>query len=477
MTKSKIFIGVAISFAVGVLAASKFNISEQLVYIFLGVCITAFAVSFFSGKKYFCIVTAFLFCAGLGILRLQSTIIPNQYQDLLGQKQQMEGYVVEDVDIRTNEQLITFRPKGYSQTILITTTLGQQFFYGDLLAVEDKVEEVKNFGDFDYEKYLELYNTYAVMRYPKILILKSHQLNPAKELLLKIKLAFVNRLSEMYKEPENSLLLGILIGAKKTLPKDIVDNFNNTGTSHIIAVSGFNITIIITALASLAYLIGRRASFYLAFLTIAGFVIITGASASVIRAAIMGFLLLLALNIGRQYAIVPSIFFAGLVMLILNPRILFWDVGFQLSFAATLGIIYFMPVLNGLTESWPKLLGGKTLVLTTMSAIVATLPIILFNFGTLSLVAPIVNLIVLPVVPATMLFGFLSIIPFFGPGFALAAKGLLLYTINIIGFFAHLPYNSFNIKISVWVFWGLNLLVFGIYFLLKRIMEIRLNKT
>ena len=261
MSKSKIFIGIAISFAVGVLSASRFNIDAQAVYIFIAVCVLVFALSFISAAKKPALAALFLFCGGLGILRLQASISPNEYQSLVGEKQQMEGYIVEDIDIRSNEQLITFKPKGSSTSILITTTLVQKFFYGDWLAIDGKLEEAKNFGDFDYQKYLERYNIYAVMRYPKILILKSHGLNPVKELLLKIKSAFAGRLAQLFHEPQSSLLLGILIGAKKTLPTNITDAFNRAGLSHIIAVSGFNISIIVGALAYAAWVIGRRNSF------------------------------------------------------------------------------------------------------------------------------------------------------------------------------------------------------------------------
>jgi len=464
MSKSKIFIGIAIAFGVGVLLASKFNVSAQWTYIFLAACALAFTISFFSEFNRGALGALFLFCLGLGVLRLGASMVQNQYADVLDSKQQMEGYVVEDPDVRSNEQLITFRPKGFSQNILITTTLTQNFFYGDRITMDGTLKEAKNFGDFDYQKYLERYNIYATVGYPKILILKSHQLNPVKEFLLKIKAGFTQRLAYVLKEPQNSLAVGVLIGGHGNLPKNVVDNFNATGTSHIIAVSGFNITIIVMALASLAYLLGRRASFWLATLAIISFVIITGASASVVRAAVMGFLLLLALNIGRQYSIVPALFFAGLIMLIINPKILFWDVGFQLSFAATLGIVYFFPLLEKFAKKIPEALGAKTLVLTTLSAIVATLPIILFNFGTLSLSAPLVNVLILPVVPFAMLFGFLAVLPFLGAGFALAANGLLVYILKTIGFFGPLRYGSLNLQISAWIFYLLVLAVFGLYF-------------
>ena len=467
MSKSKVFIGFAICFGAGVLIASKFDIYSQWVYVFLAACALGLTFSFFIEKKTAAVIALFLFCAGLGALRLQASMVQNQYTDILDSKQQLEGYVTEDPDVRSNTQLITFRPKGRNQEILITTTLAQSFFYGDWVVAEGKVEPAKNFSDFDYQKYLERHNIYATLRYPKILILKSHQLNPIKEFLLKIKHGFSERLSEVLKEPQRSLAQGILIGGHGTLPKNIVDNFNATGTSHIIAVSGFNITIIVIALASLAYVVGRRISFWLASFAIIGFVIITGGSASVVRAAVMGFLLLLALNIGRQYSIVPSLFFAGLIMLIANPKILYWDVGFQLSFAATLGIIYFLPLLESFTQKIPVFTAIKILVLTTLSAIVATLPIILFNFGTLSLSAPIVNVLILPFVPLAMLLGFLSILPFLGAGFALAANILLVYIIKTIGFFAGLPYSSLNIEISAWIFYLLCLAVFALYFGLR----------
>ena len=467
MSKSKIFIGIAISFAAGILTASEFSIPRLALDIFLALMAASFAFLFVSEYKKTCLAALFLFCAGMGALRLGTSIVPNQYQDILDSKQQLEGYITEDVDLRANTQMVTVTPKGLSQNILITAPLTQKFFYGDWVVVEGKVTEAKNYGDFDYQKYLERFNVYAVMSYPKILILKSHQLNPVKEFLLTIKSAFIQRTDELLNEPQSSLSIGILIGGHAKMPQAIVDNFSRTGVSHIIAVSGYNITIMVYALSCLAYVIGRRASFWLAASTVACFVIITGASASVVRAAIMGFLFLIALNIGRQYSVVPALFFAALIMLIINPRILFWDVGFQLSFAATMGIIFFMPVFDRLAEKIPKMLGVKTLILTTLSAIIATLPLILFNFGVLSLSAPVVNALILPFVPATMLFGFLAMLPFVGPGFALVANWLLLYILKVTSFFAGLPCSSLNFQIPVWVFWLLCAGVFAIYFGLK----------
>ena len=178
MSKSKIFIGIALSFAFGILVASAFDIPRQGLYIFLAASAAFFAVYFFGQNKTASLVSLLLFCAGLGALRLQVSMVQNQFQELFDSKQQLEGDVTQDVDVRSTEQLITFRPKGYSQNILITARLGQQFFYGDWIVVIGKLQEAKNYGDFDYQKYLERYSIYATMGYPKVLMLKETSLIP-----------------------------------------------------------------------------------------------------------------------------------------------------------------------------------------------------------------------------------------------------------------------------------------------------------
>lgn len=477
-----------------------FNVPRQAVLIFLAASLSAFALAFYGRNNKTALGLLFLFCAGLGSLRLQVSLVPNQFEEFFDAKQKLEGYIVEDVDVRSTQQLITFKPNGFSQNILISARLGQRFFYGDWIVAEGKVTAAKNYEDFDYQKYLERFNVYATMSYPKILMLKSDRLNPVTGGLLKIKAAFLARLGSFLDEPQNSLAVGILIGGHGTLPKEIVNNFSVTGISHIIAVSGFNITIIILAIASLAEIIGRRNSVWLAAAAIVAFVIICGASASVVRAAIMGSLMLTSLSLGRQYSVAPAMFFAALIMLILNPKILFWDAGFQLSFAATLGIIYFMPEFNKLTENrgagssagfWRAALSGlalvaddlglKTLVLTTFSAIIATMPLIVLNFGIVSLSAPMVNVLVVPAVPWSMLFGFLTALPFVGAGCAMVANWILIYILKVTEFFAGLPYSSLNAQIGLPVFLLLCGAVFGFYYLLvllnKRRVSLSVEQT
>lgn len=476
MTKSRIFIFITIFFSCGILAASRFSLRQDYVFFLLAFLSAVFALSFLNKFYRACLGALFLFCFGLGILRLNFAQAPNEFAELLGSKQKLEGYIVEDIDVRQNKQLLTFLPNGSRQRILITTTLAQEYFYGDQVVVEGKLTEPKVFDDFDYPKYLERFNVYALTSYPKVLILKSHKGNWLKEKFLRLKAAFVKRSGGFLKEPENGLLMGILIGARKSLPQDLVENFNRTGTSHIIAVSGFNITIIIIALSGAARLLGRRFSFWLSLFFLAGFIIMAGAGPSVLRAGVMGVLLLLAMRIGRQYSVGPAIFFAAFLMLLINPKILFWDIGFQLSFAATLGLIYFMPLLDKLFSWWTEFIWLKQLLLATLAATVSTLPLILWYFSRLSVVAPLSNILILPVVPWVMLLGFLSFLPFVGAGLAYAAHWLLLYIIKTVSLLSSWEFSSLEIHISLLGFSALSAGVLLLYWVLK-ILARRRSKT
>ncbi len=465
----------AINFAAGVWLASRFFIAEIYPLLAMAASAVAFALTYQQKNKFACLAALMLFFCGLGALRQNFSVAPNQYQKLFDTKQQLEGYIVEDIDMRQANQFLTIQPKGFGQRILVSAPTTADYFYGDWVVASGKIQQPQNFDDFDYQKYLERYNVYATMSYPKILVLKGHQQNFVKEWLLDIKWAFTRRVDKLLPEPQSSLLMGILIGARKTLPPDVVNNFNATGVSHVIAISGYNITIIVSALGYALYFLGRRSRFWLTLGVIVGFVILSGASASVIRAAIMGGLVLLSAIIGRQYSVGPSLFFAALIMLLLNPRILFWDASFQLSFLATLGIVYFLPLLERLTDRWDNVLNIKSILLTTLSAILFTLPLILFTFGRLSVVAPLVNILILPIVPLTMLLGFLTVLPVVGAGCAFAVSLFLRYMLSVTAAFAHVPYGSLAMKISQYDFLALGLGVLFLYVWLKRMVVKRLN--
>jgi len=178
-------------------------------------------------------------------------------------------------------------------------------------------------------------------------------------------------------------------------------------------------------------------------------VILAGASSSVVRAGIMGSLGLIALNIGRLYAITNALAFTAVVMVFVNPLVLHFDVGFQLSFLALMGLVYLTPMLEPYFERIPKTI-NKYLI-PTIAAQIFTLPILLLNFDRLSLVAPLANLLILPVIPLAMLFGFLTGIVgmIFAPlamPLAWITWGILTYIIKIVEFISRIPLASLEIN-------------------------------
>jgi len=245
-------------------------------------------------------------------------------------------------------------------------------------------------------------------------------------------------------------LSGLLLGARQNLSPVLKNNLQRSGTSHLIALSGYNITIVATAVLSLFLFLGfnRRSAFWFSVFIIILFVLMTGASASVVRAAIMGILLILGQKLGRVYYPRNALFLAALIMIISNPRILRFDLAFQLSVMATLGLIYFTPFFQKILKAEKEsFLNWRNNLSTTLAAQLAVLPLLISGFGYFSPVAPVANILIITLMPVTMFFGFLTVI--FGLTFNLLGQftafltyWFLKYEISVIDFFGGLKFAS-----------------------------------
>lgn len=388
------------------------------------------------------------FC--LGCLHIQNTRTePNQYAAVLGNKIDLEGVVVGEPDIRSNYQLITVQPTGFTQNLLVTMPLNSRYEYGDEVWIRGKAVAPKIFDDFDYPGYLARFNIFGLVRYPKMIVLRQGQGNWLVSTLFTLKHSVVTRALYLYGQEQGRLLLGILIGAKQGLPQNIVEYFSRTGTSHIMAVSGFNISILLIAFGYVSYIIGRKMSSVLAVGVVILFVIIAGPTSSVLRAAGMGMLIVLATTGKRLYMPLGALAFVAALMAVCNPRIVYWDVGFQLSSAATVGILVGMPLFEKWKTTRYKILEPFAV---TLAAIVFTLPISMWRFGTFSTVALFTNALVVPTVPVIMGLGALSLLPVLGSGFAFLCSMLLRFVLWCVEFCAHPAWASVQISITgLWV--------------------------
>lgn len=291
-----------------------------------------------------------------------------------------------------------------------------------------------------------------------------------------LNLLFSNQLADIFSEPYNGFMSGLLLGNRGEISGELMQNFNTVGLTHIIAISGYNITLVISAACGLFVFLGRRKKVVFSIVFVVCFVILVGASASVVRAAVMGIIGLVAVYFGRVYVASVSLIASAFLMNLWNPRLLVYDVGFELSILATAGLVYvsafvsehfvnkyfgFFPAFAGIRESFSM----------TLSAQIFVLPLVVFYFGRLSLVSPIANLVVLPFIPWIMLFGFLSGIANFlsgwlGSFFGFGAYILMKFVVFIIKLFASLPFAA--IKIEWFGFWASVVYYFLLWRLLKR---------
>lgn len=212
-------------------------------------------------------------------------------------------------------------------------------------------------------------------------------------------------------EPSASLLLGLLVGDRDGLPRDVADAFRRTGTAHVLAVSGYNVSRLVGAFVVLFALGGiarRRASAGIAVGIIA-FAAFVGAEASVVRAAVMGCAGVLATALGRRYHGTNAFMLAAAVMLAFQPLLLRHDAGFRLSFAAVAGLHAFGPPLSRRLKFLPEFVGIRSSCAETLGATLMTLPLVLRDFGVLPPFGPLTNVIVAPLVPLAMAAGFVTL--------------------------------------------------------------------
>lgn len=220
------------------------------------------------------------------------------------------------------------------------------------------------------------------------------------------------KIEESYKrilsEPQASLLSGIVLGSKSGMPKDFYEASRKTGTLHIMVASGMNINIVAMTTMPLFLLFFRRqVALILSFTLIWFYVLLTGADAPAVRAGIMGSLIFLAQILGREADAWRGLVFAAGLLLFADPRSLL-DLGFQLSFAATAGILFFSPWFSRKFRRLPEKVRPD--FCQTISAQIATLPIILYNFGYYSPLSPLVNILIAPVIPWIMRLGLLGVL-------------------------------------------------------------------
>lgn len=367
--------------------------------------------------------------------------------------------VSQKAELTIKSQIDSAGEKNMSGKIILTLDRNANLAYGDEVLFQGKLKAPINYDGFDYKSFLAMQGISALGYFPKLTLLERGGGNPLISFLFKLRENFEQKIDEIFAEPYGSFLSGLLLGAKKSMSKEVLDEFNKTGTTHIVAISGYNITLI--ALIFMGFLLAlglaRPHAFYFAVIGIILFTLLTGASASVVRAAIMGILILIAQKAGRLSLASNAVILAGAAMIAINPSLLRFDVGFQLSFLATLSLIYLVPFFEEKMKWLPEFWQLKSIFIATLSAQIAVMPVLLYNFGRVSLIAPLVNLLILPLVPLAMGVGFAAVMAGFlwlgfGRIIGYAAWLILKLLLEIVHLFSGFSFASFEAQ-KIGVFW------------------------
>lgn len=388
-----------------------------------------------------------------------------QRKNLNGRRIYQGAMISSDPQQKDNYQQFKVSLSGVDGMVLVRANSDAEFAYGDKVELDCSLSLVQNREGtenerFDYVQYLAKERIYYLCQKPKIKTVTKGQGNRIYGTLLAIRNSFANVIRRELPAPEAGLAHGILFGGSGLLDDEVETAFSRTGLTHIVAVSGYNVTIIAEYLILLGIWLGfwRKQALVFAIVGIASFVLLVGFPASAVRAGVMGGVVLWAMKNGRLGNSNNAIIFAGAIMLLLNPLLLRWDIGFQLSFLATIGIV----LVAGLwDQKWIKKhdrLGLVETIILTISAQILVMPVIIYNFSTFSVISVFANMLVLPIIPLAMLLVFLtsvvgSTLPLFGTIFAWLSFLLLHYIIKIVELLAKISWASIEVELQgvVWI--------------------------
>ena len=498
MTISKTFFYFCLSFIIGIFLNSFFNISQvfQLGFLILGIMF----ISIFWGRWQIVIIGFCFLIVVLGAWhheKAEMKIINSQLQNYNDLKEAVSftGIVLKEPDIRDSHIKLTIGDIYFTDNqsekargrVLITIDRYSEYQYGDEIKIKGKLERPEIFDEFNYQDYLKKDGIYSVMYYPETEILEREKYTGATRVyagVLRLKDGLRRVVYQNISPPQSSFLAAIILGDKGRISQEWKDKLNYAGARHLTAISGMHVAILTVILMSFLTSLGlwRRQAFYLTITFISFFIILTGFQPSAIRAGIMAGFFLLAQHLGRINVSARAIVLAAALMLFFNPLLLKLDIGFQLSFLAMLGIIYFSPVLQVFLDNFVRFLqkkknfsfsfsdvqGLKNIFIMTVSAQVFVLPILIYNFGYFSIVSLLTNILIVPFLPFIMALGFIFVLignvsSFFAWVLSLPLWLVLSYLIKVVDSFSGFSFSVLFFKVS-W-FWFLIYYFFLIVFI------------
>ncbi len=397
------------------------------------------------------VIVLFIICTIFGAVQMDHALQRTDHTVFAGQHFERETIIVKEPVIKERYQNIIVEIDD-DQRALVRVDRYENIAYGDRIALSCILETPQNRDNgFDYRMYLAKSSINYQCADTTINFIAHEESLYGR--VIALRQTMETNVNSVIVAPQAALANGLLFGGDDRLSEELQNAFSLTGMTHIVAVSGYNVTIIAQYLIIVGIALGlwRRQALWLSLAGIFLFVAMIGFPSSGVRAAIMGMLLLFALRSGRMGEAQNAIVIAGASMLLFNPLLLRYDIGFQLSFLATLGIILLFPLFDHFFVKRVRALGITEILFLTLCAQIFVVPIIIYNFHIISFISLLVNVLILPIIPITMLFVFIAAVvgSIFVPLAMVAgwfAHTLLSYEVAIISFFAQQEWSYRQIE-------------------------------
>lgn len=445
VTPSRIFLGLC----TGILIGTFFGTSNWFTPWFawtaaalgMGTVIGSFPLRAVFGSARFFPVLVGLLALGfaVGSLRAYEALRFPALQDVgmfAGTSVVVEGSVVRYPDVRIEDMrfvldIVRVNEEVQEGRILVFADRSYIPKIGESLLIEGKLKKPEPYEDFNYPAYLAQ-DGISTLLFAKNVRSLGRMETSWRSTFGDLRSSVDRTSLAVLPYKEGAMLKAILLGDEGSMPEATKESLNRSGLRHIVAISGMNITIIVTILMGAALRIGlwRRQAFAAACVGILGFLALIGFPASAVRAALMGLSIRLAPLVGRQGSGFRAAVAAAAGMIVFSPLTLRYDVGFQLSFLAVVGIIFLGPIFMRWLSRLPWLL--RDTLAMTFAAQCAVLPLLAFSFGNVSLISPLSNLFVVPLLPLVTVWGFVAV-----------GLGALFVPFGTIAALPLLPYFAF----------------------------------
>jgi len=449
-------------------------------------------------------LTVCLVMVGLGLFRmnlLSANLPPNhisRFNDLIDDARIM-GRIVREPDLRPEKTFLTIdcdsilvRGKQIPSSGLVLVQISRyddRFSYADRISVDGRLLSPKgkrSFESFDYRRYLSLKNIHTVVYVKHCEKVRVTGSAGGDQLLSKLIIPLRNYILEVFgnhlRGSERNLVAGFLIGEIRFIPPDIYDRFRDTGTLHLLAVSGSNVALVIAPFMLLlkALCIPRRMTYFLSLIIIFVFCQLSFNQPSVVRASLMIGLVLLGKIIYCRGNLLNIISVSALLILLVEPMMLF-DVGFQLSFAAAFSLVFFLKDLlprQRKYPAWKRWLRehGWMIVLSSVVVQIMVAPILAYYFGRIPVITFLSNLVVIPLASAAVILSLaltaVAQIPVLSETVSVCTQAVLHLAIRSVDMFASVPAARIDIGSP-------SLISIGLYyvsvFVLYRVIQMRKN--